>query len=86
MFDIEMAEPADFFEPCMTCGSFDYCGCNGREQECRICDGHLSIGEHGPDWRPKKKQKYYFTKWLQCDDCGAFFMLESYKVKVRRRR
>lgn len=87
MIEIHIAEPAeDIMESCLLCGEFGYCSCEGRDQECRDCGGTLTVHEHAPDWRPKRRQKYYFEKWLRCGDCGALFMLERYKVKVRRRR
>jgi len=47
---------------------------------CPECRQMMELCEHGPDWRPGRRQKYYFKRWFKCGNCNILKMIESERV------
>jgi uncharacterized protein with PIN domain len=57
-----------------------------NKQKCRYCEGKLKAVNLDKD--PKNRvfrdgQKYYFTRYIKCLECGFKYNLESYKIMIK---
>lgn len=51
----------------------------GEGIPCPRCKRTMGRYEHGPNWRPKQNQPYYFRYWDKCR-CGYMQLYEAAKV------
>jgi hypothetical protein len=48
-------------------------------QPCWHCGTPVLRREHRPNWKPKKRQPYYFKWWFYCWKCKAVYHVEEAK-------
>lgn len=54
----------------------------GPGGKCSRCHKQMRRIEHGPTWKPKQNQPYYFTYWDKCS-CSMIQLYEKAKVWLK---
>lgn len=54
----------------------------GTGKPCPKCSKPMERTKHGPTWKPKKNQPYYFSYWDRCRKCRHIQLYEVAKVHL----
>lgn len=54
----------------------------GEGSPCPKCGQTMRRCEHGPEWKPRADQPYYFAYWDKCRPCGHMQHYEAAKVTL----
>lgn len=54
----------------------------GAGNACPKCRRQMVRSEHGPSWKPKQNQPYYFNYWDKCRRCHHVQHYEVAKVML----
>lgn len=52
-------------------------------QQCKQCGTPVIWQTHPINWKPKKGNRYYYTRWLACPHCDSLYFLKSDRKKVK---
>lgn len=54
-----------------------------KGKECSNCGSIMNRMRHPDNWKPSKKQSYYFSEWDICGNCRYLQHYEIFRVCVK---